>query len=161
MRSARREPAGVQNKPPNGLYVFEHKTWYILIHAPHTRTLAFWQPMIMIFRYNSLLKFALPLTTYWIDISENSRSIICYIQIKLSLSVWRTREMWCRWKFCLWIMIIFYLICWFSEVIYGMIKLDQHWSVNGLVPDGTKSLPEPMLIYHQWSPVLINTVKFH
>ena len=26
-------------------------------------------------------------------------------------------------------------------------------SGNGLLPDGTKPLPEPMLTYHQWSPV--------
>ena len=32
---ARREPAEVQNRPPSVLYIFEHKTKYILIHAPH------------------------------------------------------------------------------------------------------------------------------
>ena len=26
-------------------------------------------------------------------------------------------------------------------------------SVNGLVPDGTKPLPEPMLTYHEWDPL--------
>ena len=35
-------PEGDQNRPPKVLYVFEHKTKYILIHAPHTRTVAFW-----------------------------------------------------------------------------------------------------------------------
>ena len=39
---ARRKPAGVQYRQPNGLYVFEHKTKYILIYAPHNRTVAFW-----------------------------------------------------------------------------------------------------------------------
>ena len=24
------------------LYVFDHKTWYILIHAPHTPIVVFW-----------------------------------------------------------------------------------------------------------------------
>ena len=33
---------GVQNRQPNGLYVFEHETYYILIHAPYTRTVEFW-----------------------------------------------------------------------------------------------------------------------
>ena len=37
------ETAGDQNGLPKVLYVFEHKTWYILIHAPHTRIMAFWQ----------------------------------------------------------------------------------------------------------------------
>ena len=40
--AARRETVGVQNKPPNVLCVFEHKTKNILIHAPRTRTVAFW-----------------------------------------------------------------------------------------------------------------------
>ena len=40
--AARREPAGIQNRPPNVLYVYEHKTWHILIHAPYTRIVAFW-----------------------------------------------------------------------------------------------------------------------
>ena len=33
---------GMQKRRTNGLYVFEHKTQYILKHAPHTRTVAFW-----------------------------------------------------------------------------------------------------------------------
>ena len=37
-----REPGGIQNKSLNMLYVFEHKMLWILIHAPHTRTMAFW-----------------------------------------------------------------------------------------------------------------------
>ena len=32
---------------------------------------------------------------------------------------------------------------------YGPIELGQHCSGNGLLPDGTKPLPEPMLTYHQ------------
>ena len=27
---------------PKVLYVFEHKTWYILIHAPYTHIVVFW-----------------------------------------------------------------------------------------------------------------------
>ena len=37
-----REPAGVQNKDANALYVFEHKTKNILIHTRHTHYVAFW-----------------------------------------------------------------------------------------------------------------------
>ena len=40
--AACREPAGDQNKPPKALYVYEHKTQYNLIHAPHTNIVAFW-----------------------------------------------------------------------------------------------------------------------
>ena len=40
--AARRERAGFQTRPSSVLYVFEHKTKNILIHAPHTRTVAFW-----------------------------------------------------------------------------------------------------------------------
>ena len=48
----RRELAGVQNKKPSVLYVFEHKTKKNLIHASYTRTVAFWHisnipPMIL------------------------------------------------------------------------------------------------------------------
>ena len=39
---ARLEPAGTPNRPPNVLYVLEYKTLYILIHALHTRPVAFW-----------------------------------------------------------------------------------------------------------------------
>ena len=31
--------------------------------------------------------------------------------------------------------------------------LDNTGSCNGLLPDGTKPLPEPMLTYHQWGSV--------
>ena len=31
---------------------------------------------------------------------------------------------------------------------YGDIDLGQHWSGNGLLPDGTKPFPEPTLTYH-------------
>ena len=34
-------------------------------------------------------------------------------------------------------------------------------SGNGLLPDGTKPLPEPMLIYHTWDPVILNEEQFH
>ena len=32
---------------------------------------------------------------------------------------------------------------------------------NGLLPDGTKPLPEPMLTYHQWSLVAFTWGQFH
>ena len=32
---------------------------------------------------------------------------------------------------------------------------------NGLLPDGTKPLPETMLTYHQWSLVTITWAQFH
>ena len=32
---------------------------------------------------------------------------------------------------------------------------------NGLLPDGTKPLPEPILIYHQWERVTFTWGKFH
>ena len=34
-------------------------------------------------------------------------------------------------------------------------------SGNGLLPDGTKPLPEPMLTYHQWGPKTFTWKKFH
>ena len=34
-------------------------------------------------------------------------------------------------------------------------------SGNGLLPDSTKPLPEPMLTYHQWGPMKITWGKFH
>ena len=34
-------------------------------------------------------------------------------------------------------------------------------SGNGLLPDGTKPLPEPMLTDHQWSPVTFILEQFH
>ena len=34
-------------------------------------------------------------------------------------------------------------------------------SGNGLLPDGTKPLPEPMLTDHQWSPVTFILGQFH
>ena len=37
-----RKSAGVKNRPLNVLYAFERKPPYIIIHAPHTRAVAFW-----------------------------------------------------------------------------------------------------------------------
>ena len=34
-------------------------------------------------------------------------------------------------------------------------------SGNGLLPDGTKPLPEPMLTDSQWSPVIFLLGQFH
>ena len=41
-RATRHKPAGVQNRQPSVLYVFEDKKKTILIHALHTRIVAFW-----------------------------------------------------------------------------------------------------------------------
>ena len=38
---------------------------------------------------------------------------------------------------------------------------DNISSDNGLMPDGTKPLPEPMLTDHQWSPVTFTLGQFH
>ena len=34
-------------------------------------------------------------------------------------------------------------------------------SGNGLLPDSTKPLPEPMLTYHQYGPVIFIWEQFH
>ena len=31
--------------------------------------------------------------------------------------------------------------------------------VNGLLPAGTKPLPDPMVMYHQWDPLTLNTLR--
>ena len=38
-----REPTGSYNRLPIVLYVFEHKTQYLLIHAPYTHIPVFWR----------------------------------------------------------------------------------------------------------------------
>ena len=38
---------------------------------------------------------------------------------------------------------------------------DSIGSGNGWVPDGTKPLPEPQLIYHHWGPVTFIAGQFH
>ena len=40
--AACREPAGNQYRPPKVPHVFEHKTKYVLIHAPYTRIVVLW-----------------------------------------------------------------------------------------------------------------------
>ena len=40
--AACRKPAGKLWQLSNVLYVFEHKTQYLLIHAPYTRIVVFW-----------------------------------------------------------------------------------------------------------------------
>ena len=37
-----REPVGIYNWLLGMLYVFEHQTQYILVHAPHTPIVVFW-----------------------------------------------------------------------------------------------------------------------
>ena len=32
-------------------------------------------------------------------------------------------------------------------MVYSVIELDQHWFSNGLLPDGNKPLPEPILTF--------------
>ena len=44
--------------------------------------------------------------------------------------------------------------------LYGDIDLGQHCSGNGLLPDGTKPSPEPMLTYLQLSPVTFISGQF-
>ena len=49
---------------------------------------------------------------------------------------------------------------------YGGIELgQQNWvnigSGNGLLPDGTKPLPEPMLTYGQQGPIIFILGQFH
>ena len=40
---------------------------------------------------------------------------------------------------------------WLSvKLSFNISKICCQWKVNSLQPDGTKSLPEPMLISHQW-----------
>ena len=49
---------------------------------------------------------------------------------------------------------------WPSDAIWRQIWINIG-SGNGLVPDGTKPLPEPMLTDHQWSPVTYISGQFH
>ena len=44
---------------------------------------------------------------------------------------------------------------------YAVMELRQHWSGNGLLPDGIKPLPEPMFIYHQTDSVSYTWRQFH
>ena len=44
---------------------------------------------------------------------------------------------------------------------YGDIIWINTGSSNGLVPDGTKPLPEPMLTYQQWGSVVSSWQQFH
>ena len=44
---------------------------------------------------------------------------------------------------------------------YGDIDLGHIGSGNGLLPDGTKPLPEPMLTVHNLSPVTFISGQFH
>ena len=41
-QAACREPAGSYNKTTRTAICFEHKTQYLLIHAPYTRIVVFW-----------------------------------------------------------------------------------------------------------------------
>ena len=41
-------------------------------------------------------------------------------------------------------------------VQYSEINLGRHGLSNGLLPDGTKSLPEPMLTYYQMCSVTVS-----
>ena len=40
--AAYREQARSYDRLPDNLYVFEHKTQYLLIHVPYTRSVVFW-----------------------------------------------------------------------------------------------------------------------
>ena len=58
-----------------------------------------------------------------------------------------------------------------SQNEFSMTRVNSLWpsdaiwvnigSGNGLLPDGTKPLPEPMLTDHQWSPVTSILGRFH
>ena len=43
---------------------------------------------------------------------------------------------------------------------YGIIELVNTSSGNGLLPDGTKPLPEPMLTYELWGHVVVTGGQF-
>ena len=44
---------------------------------------------------------------------------------------------------------------------YGDIDRDSIGSGNGLLPDSTEPIPEPVLTYHQWGPVAFIWGQFH
>ena len=52
-----------------------------------------------------------------------------------------------------------------SHKYWQLLKSTEIWvnigSGNGLLPDGTKPLPEPMLTDHQWSPMTVILGQFH
>ena len=48
-----------------------------------------------------------------------------------------------------------------SDAIWWHRSCQHIGSANGLLPDGTKPLPEPMLTHHRWGPVNVNWGHFH
>ena len=69
--------------------------------------------------------------------------------------------------FIMWtpIYIVLFGICILTHCGQGHHMATEIWvnigSGNGLLPDGTKPLPEPMLTDHQWSPVTFILEQFH
>ena len=68
--------------------------------------------------------------------------------------------------------VVFIYDCIPNETIYHLYfdkQIQRHQPKNDmsyylymhLVPDGTKPLPEPILTYHQWGPVVITWGQFH
>ena len=50
----------------------------------------------------------------------------------------------------------------FHNFLYVIYTWSSVWpGLNGLLLDGTKPLPEPMLTYHQWGPKTFIWKKFH
>ena len=51
---------------------------------------------------------------------------------------------------------IYHITLWLDDAIWwhGWWISDNIGSSNGMLPDGTKPLPKPMLIYHHWACVL-------
>ena len=54
-----------------------------------------------------------------------------------------------------------HLSIWPGNHIWRHIYMGQHRLNNGLLPDGTKPLPESMLTYHQHGPVTFLQKQFH
>ena len=46
-------------------------------------------------------------------------------------------------------------------MLYGDIDIGQLGSGNGLLPDGTMPLRDPMVTYHQWGPMSFIWEPFH
>ena len=64
-----------------------------------------------------------------------------------------TRPQWADWRYLsTWHLVLHasvtHLPYWDLMTQYGDIDLSQHWFSNGLFPDGTKPVPEPMLSVH-------------
>ena len=61
------------------------------------------------------------------------------------------------------VLCLFYInSLWSGDTIWQQLKISVNiGSGDGLLPDGTKPLPEPMLTYHKYIPVTITWGQFH